>query len=355
MSRLTLAITVLVAMSSLACKEEAKPSAAPASSSPKAVKPATTLPNFDELVKLDDPKGAARAEDASAATAANAPLGADAEAAPAAMAQGSAPGASSVKLLEPGAEPRTPARYDFALDKAQTTLATVKMSAEGAMAPGMGPQPPLRLTLKITPKAKAADGNVKFALQVTKAEVVTGGAAIPPEAAKEIKAAEAAFSSMSGSFDASPRGDLSNVSLGGKGTPPELQELVAPMVELLFAPLPEEPIGVGAKWIMSTPPSKMGGMKSTFTMTARNDATADITVDTTRNAPPQPVPDPRAPKGATMEIDAKAKTKMTVRFSGIAAKVDGDQKTNVTIKDPSTTPARSQTNTILVKHSLEPK
>ncbi|MBK6693082.1 MAG: hypothetical protein IPG50_12900 [Myxococcales bacterium] len=331
------------------CKEQPKPAPAPATSA----KATPRFADFDDFVKTQnvDAGGAAPAT-APVDVAATAIGTADGGAATATAATAPAPGAGpAIKLLEPGAEPRTAARYDFATETPQSTVATVRMSAQGGP-PGSDQQPPLKLTLKLTPGPKAPNGAVKFALQVTKAEIVTGGMAVPPEAVQELKAAETAMMRVGGAFTASPRGTLSEVAIGGKGAPPELQELIGPLVELLFAPLPEEPIGVGAKWSLGGGASREGTQTSTFTLTARTDKTAEISIDGVRSAPPQKVPDPRAPPGVTMQLDGKTKTKMSVRFSGITSKVDGDTKTSMTIKDPSTTPPRTQTNVISVKHSL---
>lgn len=365
---LALALSLAVSFSLVACKSETSKLTEPspkgsASAAAKMVPPSTNLPDLDTLLALD---GGAMENAATAGAGAGAGAAAPGDPNPGAAA---APGAGgpagqpgqpgkptkiSVKLVEPGAEPRTPARYDFAMDKPQTTLATVKMTAVGAPA-GMGQQPPIRLTLRVTPKAKSAEGNTKFVMDITKAEIMTGGTPVPPEAQKEIKAAEAQLAKLSGTFTANNRGALSDVSFGGQGAPPEAEELILPMLELLFAPLPEEPIGVGAKWTMSTAADADASMKSTFTMTARTPSTADVTVESQRTASPHPIPDPRAPPGATMAMDGKGKTQMQVRFGGIAGKVEGDSKTSITIKDPSQNPPRTATNSIQVHHTLEPK
>jgi hypothetical protein len=354
-----LAPAALFALLALSCKDEPKPSPAPASSSSagaKSVRPATTLPDLDTLLNIPGASGdgglapsgaasaqAAKAEESAAENAAEAPPPVGA--------------AEVVKLVEPGAEPREVARYAFVIDKADTTLATVRVSAQGGPMGAAGPQPPIRLTLKLTPKAKSG-GKTAFAMQVTKAEILTGGAPVPPEAVGELKAAEAALATLTATFNASARGALSELRLGaGKGAPQEAQELIIPMLEMLFAPLPEEPIGLGARWVASTtaPVPGEGSMISTFTMTARTPTTADITIDTSRSAKPQAIQDPRAPRGATMQMDGKGKTKLTVRFGGVAAKAEGESTTNVTFKDPSSTPPRTAKSTVTVRHTLDSK
>lgn len=338
-----LTFTFTCALLVAGCKTEPKPVASsPDASASTKLRPATTLPDFDTLLNLPGTEAGALAQNAAADGGASPPP---------------APGGGGevVKLVEPGAEPREAARYAFVIDQSQTTLATVRVNAEGGPMGGAGPQPPIRLTLKVTPKTKG-EGKTKFAMQVSKAEILTGGAALPPEAAKELKAAEAALSTLTATFSASPRGALTELQLGaGKGAPPEAQELIIPMLEMLFAPLPEEPIGVGAKWVANTtaPSPSDGSMKSTFTMTARTPTSADIIVSTERSAKPQAIQDPRAPAGATMQMEGKGKTKMTLRFAGVASKAEGESTTNVTFKDPSSTPPRTAKSTVTVRHSLE--
>ena len=184
------ALSLLFLLSVASCKSEPKPTASPAPS--RSAKPAPTFPDFESLVMLDG-------RDAGLPPNADATDGGPATAA---VAAGNAAGGSpALTLIEPGTEPRTVARYDFVPDKPLSTVATMRVSASG-MGPGGGQQPPLKLTLQLTPKAKGSDSNVKFALRVTKAEISTGGAAVPPEAADEIKQAEAAMTPFRG---ASPR------------------------------------------------------------------------------------------------------------------------------------------------------
>ncbi len=345
-----LAFTFTSALLIAGCKTEPKPVASsPDASAITKLRPATTLPDFDTLLNLPGAEAGALAQNV--ATSGGATDGG--AAAPPPPVPGG--GGEAVKLVEPGAEPREAARYAFVIDQSQTTLATVRVNAEGGPMGGAGPQPPIRLTLKVTPMTKG-EGNTKFAMKVSKAEILTGGAALPPEAAKELKAAEAALATLTATFSASPRGALTELQLGvGKGAPPEAQELIIPMLEMLFAPLPEEPIGVGAKWVANTtaPSPSDGSMKSTFTMTARTPTSADVTVTTERSAKPQAIQDPRAPAGATMQMEGKGKTKMTLRFAGVASKAEGESTTNVTFKDPSSTPPRTAKSTVTVRHSLE--
>ncbi|MFO0674546.1 MAG: hypothetical protein U0235_33855 [Polyangiaceae bacterium] len=140
----------------------------------------------------------------------------------------------------------------------------------------------------------------------------------------------------------------------GKNVPPRLRSSCF-RSSSSFSAAPEEPIGIGALTLTAGDPME-GTMKSSFTMTFC--ASADRRRHHRRKQPQDrgaPDPDPRAPAGATMALDGKGKTAMTVRFGGIAAKVDGSSSTSITLKDPSTTPPRSTTNSLKVQHTLESK
>lgn len=360
----TLAVAgALFAFAALGCKGESKPTPSPAaapstsSSSASMVAPATTLPDLDTLLNLPASEGAQAANGDGGAGAGTG----DPAAAALSGAGGSEVGTSeTIKLVEAGGEPRTAARYEFAIDKPQTVTATVRINAEGGgVPPGQGGQPPIRLTLKATPKAKNG-AKTAFALEVSKAEIMLGNTQIPPEAAKELKAAEAALTAITATFSASDRGAVSDLHVGAKGAPPEVQELFIPMLEMLFAPLPEEPIGVGARWVSNTaggPAEGGASMQSTFTMVNRSPASADISVDTVRAAKPQPIPDPRAPAGSTVQMDGKGKTKLTVRFAGVASKAEGESTTNITVREPAggANPARTTKSKVTVHQSLDSK
>ena len=108
-------------------------------------------------------------------------------------------------------------------------------------------------------------------------------------------------------------------------------------------------------------------MKAKVTVDATlADVTGDnvsVTVKTVRSAPPQPVPDPRAPKGTTVAIDGSATSNVTTHLDHLVKKAQGDSMTKATIVETAPPPGapgaaakggpQTSTQTISVKQQVE--
>jgi hypothetical protein len=264
-----------------------------------------------------------------------------------------------LSLKSPGAEPRSPMVYDFALAKPQNVAVTIKMKQEGEGVPPGADAPPLRLSLTVTAKEKLADGKTKFLEKVTKAEIVPPkGAALPKEQAAQLELVSKALSQLDLVFSVSKQGVVSDFSLGGDQMSQQVAGQLLPAIqeanEFLFVATPEEPVGAGAQWLTETtgPEGPKGGaINMTFTLKDRSPAGATVAVDVARKAPPQQVPDPRAPKGVTMELEGKGSYTVNLRFASVSAKAAGESETKVTTKDPAS--QRSAVQSVKSSTSLE--
>jgi hypothetical protein len=158
--------------------------------------------------------------------------------------------ARQVKLLEAGAEPRTALRLHPAPDDKQTLTMTLKM-AQGNM----------KLTLDSTVKQVADNGSITYLLVVSDLDM-SEKPGMAPGAAETVKGMLSAVKGMSGTGTVSSQG----VSMGFKmqaasGTNPMLNLLADQMQGLLselVLPLPEEAVGVGAKWQVKAPIKSQG-------------------------------------------------------------------------------------------------
>jgi hypothetical protein len=267
-------------------------------------------------------------------------------------------------LKQAGAEPRNPLVYDFSTGKPVFLFATVKGSAreEAAGAPPQtSEQPPLRFTLGVSPSplGKASSGRTPFVMNVANVEVVArSGAAIPKEVQEQLAQVASVLTKMTLGFNVDSHGALSELTVGG-GEPahPALAELVPLLqgaTELLFALTPEEPIGLGAQWSStSASPEVPGSLSSTYTLQERTESTAVVRVETASEMPASPVPDPRAPPGATMEMKAKGTYTLTLRLNGPAQKAVGDKEQRIVMKDPSAKPPQTMTSVVKMTQTVE--
>jgi hypothetical protein len=293
--------------------------------------------------------------------------------------QATAPAAHpTLKLVDPGAEPKAKRRYDLKTGHADTvkfTLQTTLTEAQGAQKESMQ-QPPIILTMTVTPTAKTPDGVYTFGLKLTKSDVGTQPTDPPQQQqlAKRMAPGLQALVGTSGSFTMDARGSLGQFDMG-TGTNPALAQAADKIIPLIQQALegavvefPDEPIGKGAHW-QEVSESDAEGVKAKVTVDATlTDVNADgvtVTVKTVRSAPAQQVADPRAPKGTTVAIDGTATSSVTTHLDHLVKKAQGDATTKATVTEMSPpkgapgaapgAPAGPQTSTqiIAVKQSVE--
>lgn len=282
-------------------------------------------------------------------------LGVDAGAAPANT--GPAQTGSTATLVSAGADPKSPLVYAFST-KARTVTAKITISATGG-GPNMPDQPPLHFTFTATPKPKGMmGGDATFDIKVTKFEV-TLPANAPPQAAAQKDQLEKALVGLAGHFDSTTHGDLSNIDFETDKAPQgtgEIAGVLQQAFEFLVIPLPNEPVGIGAKWTKkeSKNLADQGAKLTTtvnMTLKARDDKSATIQVDAT-NSGTMAINDPRAPKGSSMARSTTASFTVIIRFDGVSQKVDGTSTNDITQKVPG---QADQSMTVKVTQNLESK
>ncbi|HSQ62770.1 MAG TPA: DUF6263 family protein [Polyangiaceae bacterium] len=257
---------------------------------------------------------------------------------------------STAKLLDPGQDPKAPLVYSY-VDKPRTVTATVKMSAAGQE------QPPFRFTFTARPRPKlglASDAHVE--VRVTKMEMDLGPNP-PPQLAAQKGALEKGFVGVGASFDATSHGDIDNLDFESDKATQGVGELVVvfqPALELLVIPLPDEAVGIGAKWVKTNnkrTEDGQGASTTTMTLLARDAQTATIKVEA-QSSVQQNINDPRAPKGASISRSTKGSYTVVVRFDGVAQKVTGSSDNALTQKAPG---QPDQSQTAKISQDLESK
>ncbi len=301
------------------------------------------------------------------------PSGGLAATAPASTAPAAHP---NLKLVDPGAEPKTKRRYDLKTGHADTVkfvLQTNLTEQQGAQKESMQ-QPPILMTMTVTPTAKSADGVYTFAVKLVKSDVGTSPNDPPQVAqlAKRMQPGLQALAGTTGTFTMDARGSLGQFTLGAGSNPAvaEAADKIAPLVQQALegavVEFPDEPIGKGARWQEVTD-SNAEGVKAKVTIeTMLADVNGDgvnVVVKTVRSAPSQQVADPRAPKGTTVAIDGTALSSVTTHLDHFVKKAQGEAMTKATVTEmappaqPGAAPQKAgpQTSTqiISVKQSVE--
>ncbi|MGA9855148.1 MAG: hypothetical protein WBR29_07745, partial [Gammaproteobacteria bacterium] len=161
---------------------------------------------------------------------------------------------SSVTLQDPGREPRRELRYAWREDDKEQMAITLRttVSAESGGARQDVPFPALHIALAIDAKSVSADGDLRYAWRVTSAQA-DADAGAPQQVAEGWAAQLAPIAHLSGTGAFTSRGLSAGVSLdpptaGDAGMEGEMVVQVLQMLRDACAPLPEEPVGTGAKW-----------------------------------------------------------------------------------------------------------
>ncbi len=184
---------------------------------------------------------------------------------------------SSVKLLDPGAEPRRSLRYTFRPDRRERMAIELStaISAESGGVRRDQTLAPLEIALALQPTGVSPEGQARFTWRVESATTGSVDAATDPEIADGWSAQLVPVRGLSGSATVSSRGISEGVDMtapAGLDGGPEAQ-MVVQVVQMLrdaAAPLPDEPVGLGARWQKtSTLDAATGHATQTDTYTLR--------------------------------------------------------------------------------------
>lgn len=247
--------------------------------------------------------------------------------------------ARRAKLLEPGAEPRVARRYAFVANRNDKRVFTLRQSM--SMAGRTQEQPGLAMTVDLVPKDVKPKAT-RFDLKVVKVELADQDK-LPPQMVQQAAKELGGFGGLAASFEVTPQGTVGELSMAGtpkmaRDGAEELLQSLQQLVELIVVPLPDEAIGVGAKWEVDESGTEAGikqtGKRVLELKEMGADGTATIATTIERKVAKRPVPDPRA-KGATMEVDAKGGYTYAVKFDHIASKVNGELTQTIKIEAPA--------------------
>jgi hypothetical protein len=307
----------------LACNKDPAPK--PPLDAPKKVSEVTgDTPGFNEFLP---PSGGA----APLAVRGDAGAGAPIPGVPAAA-------VAKMRLVEPGAEPRVVRKYTFVANKAERRTLTIRQSVQQEQQ--KQEQPGLAMTVDFVAKDVKPTGS-KFEMKVIKVDLADKEklpAQMQAQAAQEL----GTFAGLTALFDVSPRGEVGEVTMSGdkkmaKEGAAELLEAFQQFVELVLAPLPEEPIGVGAKWEVAEeqedrgaggPPVKVTG-KRVLELKELADGGGTIVTTIEKKVPKRSAGEQRG-ISMTVQLDASGSYTYAFKFDRIAPKVVGEQTSIIT-------------------------
>ena len=209
-----------------------------------------------------------------------------------------------VKLLEAGTEPRKVLRLHPKPGDKQTLEMTMKMAGETKVGENEAPAmklPAIKMTLDATVKEVSNTGDITYELVM--GDVSTsdepGGT---PEVAEAMKKAFAGVKGLSGTGTVSSRGFSKGMEFkAAAGNNPQLRQVMDQMKGSLtqfVAPLPEEAVGVGARWEAKMPIKTQGmtiDQTATYEVVSLEGERLTTKSTSTQNAANQKVQNPALP------------------------------------------------------------
>jgi hypothetical protein len=229
-----------------------------------------------------------------------------------------------VKLVEAGAEPRKPLRYQFKAGRKDKLVMDMKMSMTLAMGGASQPEtvlPISRTTMQINSVSVSPEGNLKYEFEVTDAVVTDKNGALPIVVSTmetELKKTVG----MSGWAIVTPRGFTEDAEINvPEGASPQLHQMVDNLrqqIRQLSSPLPEEPVGIGAKWEV-TMPLNTDALKliqtASYELKTLEGTTGKLGIQVAQTAKPQQMNLPNMPPGTKTTLTSlKTKASGTANF-----------------------------------------
>lgn len=222
-----------------------------------------------------------------------------------------------VTLLEPGAEPRQAQRLKITkgavCDMGMLMSMQMTMSMNGmAMPPQSLPGMRTRAAFTVTDVRPNGDMAYDFEYRDFNAEEAPG---VAPEMLDQVRDMLASLKGAHGT------GVFTNRSIGKEfaltmppGVDPMVRqqgEQMSQAMRQMTMPLPEEPVGVGARWRVETE-LLAGGIRMKMvreaTLQKIEGDILTLALDITQSAEPQDVSNPQLPPGATLHVDSMKST-----------------------------------------------
>jgi hypothetical protein len=231
----------------------------------------------------------------------------------------------SMKLLDEGQPPRRTLRYEWHLDRKEQLSMDLRtaVSTEGVGAPQTEvPLPTVHIEIAVDPQSITADGDLRYVWRVTSA-TVDAADETPAQVVEGIRAEVAEIAQLSGTALVTRRGLAKEVLIdprhGGRPTTSgQMAEQVRQTLRDVAAPLPEEPVGLGARWRKLSQLDDKDALVTqaeTFRLAELQGDRGSLDDALAQTAPPQALPAPGALQGARARMESMlASGQARVRF-----------------------------------------
>jgi len=230
-----------------------------------------------------------------------------------------------ITLIDAGAEPHVPLRYDVQSFSAGEMYMRMEMhmAMEGMVGSQATQLPDTIMRFEVSSIDFLGDNQVRLHMHLDEMRV-SERPDVPAEVVTAMRTALAGMGRMSGSIVVDDRGVLHESDFDFSDASPELQQQLQSVNESMqqsSIPLPEEPVGIGARWQVGMSVESGGisiAQTANYRLLSRDDESANFEVSIAQTAPRQQIEDPTIPPGMTTYIDeltSEGAGAMTIRFA----------------------------------------
>ncbi|NMB75253.1 MAG: hypothetical protein GYA21_08995 [Myxococcales bacterium] len=221
------------------------------------------------------------------------------------------PAAVTVKVLDPGAEPREKLRYRFAAGKRSDLEMVMRMAMNMTMGDTATPQiklPGISMSMSIDHKSIQENGALRYEFKLEGAKTLPT-ANVLPQVESSVTQEINKVVGMHGFAVVDPRGMVLDADVEmPAGAPAQISQMVEDVrqqVRQMCAPFPEEPVGLGARWEVTMPVRTTAismSQVATYTLKQRDGDKLSMEVSITQNAPAQAMRAPNLPAEAEVNL-----------------------------------------------------
>ncbi len=202
-------------------------------------------------------------------------------------------------------------RYEYTAGVVTTAVMEMKMGMQismGAMQQPMVNLPMMKMAMKLTNREVKTSGNLVYDFILDSVDVVPE-ADTPPQMVDSMRTALKDILGMNGNAEVTPRGITTSADMRmPANTNPQLASMMDSMkqqMSQMSVPLPEEPVGQGASWTVTTQVTT-GGMLVTnqykYTLSKIEGKVVEMKVSLLQTAEPQELKNPQLPPGVTLKL-----------------------------------------------------
>lgn len=220
---------------------------------------------------------------------------------------------ATVKLIDAGQEPRRKLRYAFKTGRDEWMRFDLKMGvvlSAPNRPPSRADSPMLAIALRLRGDRVSPEGDLSATYAIERTDV-GGDPNHPTPAEAQLRAETARLGAIQGHFVVTARGEMKDNTLDiPPATPPFVRETIESVrdgMRSLYAPLPEEEVGKGARWEVTSrqPMPVLVDVKTNVTLTDIDLQRGRIELKTDLSARAgQPVQPPDAPGNVKMTLEA---------------------------------------------------